>query len=136
MTTMPGAKRIGPISAINVTPMADVMIVLLIVFMIATPILVTPVELPKAAHGRQESETGLVVTLGQDGRIRVGKELMASETLFITLKEGLEEVPEGLVLLKADAKLPYGEVKSVMNLCRRAGAKQVALMTKPERDRP
>ncbi len=130
-----GGRRGGPVSEINVTPMADIMIVLLIIFMVATPAIVSgPVEdLPPARTAEQKQED-VIVWIQRDTTTYLGtRRLGTVGELLPRLQEQLEgRSPEKrIVYLKADENLPYAEVMKVMDLCREAGAEQVALMTAP-----
>jgi biopolymer transport protein ExbD len=118
---------------INVTPMADVMIVLLIIFMVMTPILGEgPVRnLPEAAHTRAHEEGPLVVAIAADasvfvGDARVANTLELSNTLLRELGGGHRQVQ-----VKADAGLPYDEVARVLDACRAVGADEIAFVARP-----
>jgi len=123
------------IAEINVTPMADVMIVLLIIFMVVTPMISKGVDvnLPKAANtAEKKSEGGAIeVAIRKDlvlflGGVRVegGAELRDK------VKQRLEDLPDDakIVQLKADIELPYAEVMKIMDVVREAGAEEVALI--------
>jgi biopolymer transport protein TolR len=124
-------RRGGAIADINVTPMADVMIVLLIIFMVATPIIAgSPVRLPDAMHAAAHSREGRVeIVVRADG---------------VVLLEGspvnVSEVPERLaahgsslpaLTVEADRGASYDDVARVLAACRRAGAAEIALGTRP-----
>ena len=120
---------------INVTPFIDVMLVLLIIFMVITPMLQkgVDVKLPTAGNTKEKKDEpkSITVAIKKDttvflGGVRVEK----TEDLVPQLKEKLEDVPEGsrVVYLKADAELPYSDVMKVMDLAREAGVEEVALI--------
>jgi biopolymer transport protein TolR len=124
-----GSGRKGAIAEINVTPMADVMIVLLIIFMVATPILIqAPVQLPNARQAiEQEGET-LEIVVRSNGLISAGEDVFPSiESLadFLALKTAVAAPPA--VVIQADRAVAYSEVARVLSACRRAGAREVAL---------
>ncbi len=132
-----GGKKGGPMADINVTPMADIMIVLLIIFMVITPMLQKGVDvvLPKAANTkeRKEEQKTITVAVKNDASRSTyigGNKLDKQEDLVPQLKERLEELPEGqrLMYLKADQNLPYGDVMKVMDLMREAGVEEIALI--------
>jgi biopolymer transport protein ExbD len=128
-------RRAGPLAEINVTPLADVIVVRLIIFMIAVPILSSDpaVRLPGALHaGHQEREL-LVVTLHRHGRVMIGSREILGPELFGQLRGRLLDLPEAdrIVYVRADEGLPYSQVERVLDLSREAGAGQVALMTEP-----
>jgi biopolymer transport protein ExbD len=130
-----GGSKGGVMADINVTPMADIMIVLLIIFMVITPMLQkgVDVKLPTAGNTKEKKDEPKTITVAVKkdsstflGGVRVEKQ----PDLVGLLKEKLEDVPEGsrVVYLKADAELPYSEVMKVMDLAREAGVEEVALI--------
>jgi len=130
-----GGSKGGVMADINVTPMADIMIVLLIIFMVITPMLQkgVDVKLPTAGNTKEKKDEQKTITVAikRDsstflGGVRVEKQ----PDLVGLLKEKLEDVAEGnrIVYLKADAELPYSEVMKVMDLCREAGVDEVELI--------
>ena len=122
----------GAISDINVTPMADVMIVLLIIFMVTTPLLneAHGLTLPGSRTAGEQHE-GSVVLVHATGVIEMSGESFASPAeLTIRLQARLEGTPGAsrLVQVKADRGLAYGQVLAVLGACRAAGADRIALM--------
>ena len=131
-----GGKKGGPMADINVTPMADIMIVLLIIFMVITPMLQkgVDVKLPQAGNTkeRKDEPKTIVVAVKKDTTTYLGGTKLASqEELLPQVKERLQDLPEGgrMIYLKADEQLPYSEVMKVMDLCREAGVEEVALIS-------
>ena len=136
-----GGKKGGPMASINVTPMADIMIVLLIIFMVITPMLQkgVDVKLPQAGNtkDRKDDAKTIVVAIKKntDTFLQVGstptKKLDRAEDLVPLVKERLQDMAEGsrMIYLKADEGLPYSEVMKVMDLCREAGVEEVALIS-------
>ena len=123
----------SPMSEINVTPLVDVMLVLLIIFMITAPLLTTgiKVDLPstdsKALPGQDEPIT---ITLTADGSLYIGENIIKKSTLLVTLNAiaGIEK--KSRIFVKADENLPYGEVIQIMSLITNSGYTKVALLTK------
>jgi biopolymer transport protein TolR len=128
-----GGKRTGPTAEINVTPMADIMIVLLIIFMVATPLITqSGVNLPPASHTRDATTRPIVVVLTLDGVLTLeGSTARDVVAVSSEVRGRLEGVAAGtrLVHLKADTALPYDEVQRVMDILRELGAEEVALLT-------
>jgi len=129
-----GGKE-GPMAEINVTPMADVMIVLLIIFMVVTPLLQKGVDvrLPQASNTAERKEQPKIPTVAvrRDRTVFLGMERLDSQAALLPLlREMVQDMAEGtrLAYLKADEELPYSEVMKVMDLCREAGIEEVALI--------
>ena len=130
-----GGKKGGPMANINVTPMADIMIVLLIIFMVITPMLQkgVDVKLPQAGNSkeRKDEPKTIVVAVRKDTATYLGSQKLDDQSqLQPLIKERLQDLPEGsrMIYLKADQELPYAEVMKVMDLCREAGVEEVALI--------
>jgi biopolymer transport protein TolR len=133
-----GGSKGGPMANINVTPMADIMIVLLIIFMVITPLLQKGVDvvLPKAGNTkeRKDEPKSIVVAIKKDSTTYLsGQKLDNQAELLPKVKEKLQDLPEGarMIYLKADDALAYSEVMKVMDLVREAGAEEVALIAEP-----
>jgi biopolymer transport protein ExbD len=130
-----GGKKGGPMADINVTPMADIMIVLLIIFMVITPMLQkgVDVKLPQAGNTkeRKDEPKSIVVAVKKDTTTYLGTQKLDDQNQLQGLvKERLQDLPEGsrMIYLKADDQLPYAEVMKVMDLVREAGVEEVALI--------
>jgi biopolymer transport protein ExbD len=130
-----GGKKGGPMADINVTPMADIMIVLLIIFMVITPMLQkgVDVKLPQASNSkeRKDEPKTIVVAVKKDGTTYLGAAKLENQAeLLPQVKERLQDLPEGarIIYLKADDAMPYSEVMKVMDLVREAGVEEVALI--------
>jgi biopolymer transport protein ExbD len=135
MSMAVGGKKSGPVADINVTPMADIMIVLLIIFMVITPMLQkgVDVKLPLAANSVEKKEQAklveVAIKLNKDTFLK-GIKIERPEEFVPRVKEALEELPETerVVYLKADQALAYSEVMHVMDLLREAGVEEIALI--------
>ena len=132
-----GGSKGGAIADINVTPMADIMIVLLIIFMVITPMLQKgiDVKLPMAGNTkeRKDEQKSVTVAIKNDNDKTTflnGIPMPNRAELVPQLRERLEDMPEGqkIVYLKADRELEYGEVMKVMDLMREAGVEEIALI--------
>jgi biopolymer transport protein ExbD len=134
MSMAVGGKKGGAIADINVTPMADIVIVLLIIFMVITPMLQkgVDVKLPTAAFTKERKDEPKTITVAITKATKTFLNGIPVDQADLTaeLKERLEEMPDGgkVVYLKADEGLNYGEVMKVMDLCREAGTEEVALI--------
>jgi biopolymer transport protein ExbD len=126
MSTGRGAR--STISEINVTPMADVMIVLLIIFMVMVPIMGRPVNLPDASEAREKKAEKIEVVLGQNGLITLGEERFSTAAALgdhLALRYADRQAP--MVLIQADRDAAYAEVEGVLEACRQAGAAEILL---------
>jgi len=132
-----GGPSNGPKSEINITPMVDVVLVLLIIFMVVTPLLQKnkDVVLPQATHidERTKEEDPLTVSITSDEKVWVGAGEVAMRDIQKIVKQTLAESPERLVLIKGDERLHMKQVRLVMKEVQDAGAKAVGLgVDKPE----
>jgi biopolymer transport protein TolR len=122
-------------SNINVTPMADIMLVLLIIFMITTPLLQDSitVNLPKARNPLDtQTEKQVVLSLTREGHIYWGKKQLTEEEMVKALIERFSAEINKTIFVRADQTLSYGKVVHVVNECRKAGVDCVGLMTERE----
>ena len=121
-------------SAINVTPLVDVMLVLLIIFMVVTPMLQKgpPVIMPRASDPpkKPEEKTQILVTVSQSKDLYIEKDKMPSEAEFAArLAEEYLRNKNATIVLKGDARLTYGDVKKVLLKVKEVGFEQVGLIT-------
>ena len=133
-----GSSGNDSISQINVTPLVDVMLVLLIIFMVTAPILQqgVPVDLPKVAAGPLSGEQEqLVVNVGKTGQLFLNDTPMTPEQLTEKLKAIAAARPDRQLYVRADQAVPYGQVMRVMGAVRDAGLVRVGLVTEPPPDR-
>lgn len=124
---------------INVTPMADIMLVLLIIFMITAPLLQSgvTVNLPKAKNPldapEADSKEAVVIALNREGRLFLSKSLISESELFEFLARRFSggEINK-TIFLKADTAVAYGRVVEIVNGCRNAGVERIGLMAEKE----
>jgi biopolymer transport protein TolR len=136
-------RRLGTnvVAAINVTPMADVMLVLLIIFMITTPLLQSgiTVNLPKAKNPldapEADSKEAVVIAVNREGKLYLAKMQKSEEEIYDFLQKKFSggEINR-TIFLKADTALPYGRVVQIVNGCRRSGVERIGLMAEKERE--
>lgn len=123
-----------PISEINITPMVDVMLVLLIIFMITAPLLATgvPLELPSTSAKKvSQPKKPMIVSLGPDGSIYVGEDQVTTDTLVPTLKAVRQAEGDAVVYVRGDKSRPYGEVMEILGRVGESGYSRVSLMSQP-----
>ena len=118
---------------INVTPFVDVMLVLLIIFMVAAPLLTVgvPVDLPKTAASALpgDNEEPLTVTLTADGRVQIQTTDVLREELIGKLRAIAAERSSDRVFLRADGAIPYAQVMQIMGALNAGGFSNVGLVT-------
>ena len=126
----------GPMGEINVTPLIDVVLVLLVVFMVITPLLSSglPVDLPKATTTVTVNDVGqhIVISITEDGRWAVEQDEATEDTLIDLVNEKYRENPERSVLIKADRRLEYGQVREVMDILAEARMTSVLVAANKE----
>ncbi len=124
--------RHGAISEINVTPLVDVMLVLLIVFMVAAPLMTTgvPLELPKTQAKQLNTATEpLTISVKSDGTIYIQETLIKIEELAPKLQALAKNGPQEQLMLRADTAVAYGKVMEVMGTLNQAGYTKIGLVT-------
>ena len=128
-----GKSRSGLVSEINVTPLVDVMLVLLIIFMVTAPMMTQglEVDLPETtAKSLRQKEEPVIVTLNKEGKIMLGK----TEVHQALLRQQLEKLylrdTEQPIFLKADKDVPYGKVVTIMADIKASGFDKLGMITK------
>ena len=128
-----GGAKGGVKSDINVTPLCDVMLVLLIIMMIVAPLLQqgVSVTLPKAQNtvDKPEVQGQTVVAIGKDKSMYVNAKPVQEHEMATRVNEILENAKEKVVLIKADEEVEYGAVMSAMDSLRQAGVEDIGLIT-------
>ena len=130
-----GGAKGGVKSEINVTPLCDVMLVLLIIMMIIAPLLNegVPLALPKAQNGidKPEVQGQTVISIGKDKTMYVNARPVQESEMTTRVTELLESQKEKVVLIKADEEVEYGAVMLAMDQLRQAGIEDIGLITLP-----
>jgi len=121
-----------PMSDINMTPLIDVMLVLLVIFMITAPLMTTSLklDLPKT-EGARPSDAPLFIALSIDaqGGMFVGDESVTAEVLLQRARDAARRDPMTEVQLRADSRVPYGRVAELIGLVQEAGLSRVGFVT-------
>jgi len=132
-----GGAKGGVKSDINVTPLCDVMLVLLIIMMIVAPLLQqgVNVKLPVATNTTDKPETQgqTVVAIAKDKSMYVNAKPVQENEMATRINELLENAKEKVVLIKADEEVEYGAVMSAMDQLRQAGIEDIGLITDPKK---
>ena len=123
------------ITKVNVTPIIDVALVLVIILLVTAPMMSVsdlPVRLPEARTREAEDERNVSVTLGTDGALAVDDRTVTAATLGPAVAERLAQPGNAgvLVVVRADTATPYASVKSALESIRQAGAKRIAIATR------
>ncbi|MCW2318677.1 biopolymer transport protein ExbD/biopolymer transport protein TolR [Rhodoblastus acidophilus] len=125
-------SEVAPMADMNVTPLVDVMLVLLIVFMVAAPLMAVgvPVDLPKvAANPLNEQKPPIAVTIDAEGRYFIDKKEIAGDDLIDELKASAENDKERRIHVRGDKNVTYGKVIEAMGKVNSAGFTKVALVS-------
>jgi biopolymer transport protein TolR len=125
----------GILSEINITPLTDIFLVLLIIFMITSSAMIESggkINLPKAVATQSESR-GTTVTLTPKHEIYVNQKKVSEENLETTLKDALNGSADKTVILRGDRDVLLGDTVKVMSMIKRAGASEIAIAAEAER---
>ena len=124
-------------SDINVTPLVDVCLVLLIIFMVVTPMLQkgVPINLPVTSEPEKtpDTEKQLQISVKGDNIVYLGPQAIRKEQLQTALEEIHQRTPDREVAVKGDRTVKYGEVLDVLKACREVGFNDVGLIAQPEK---
>jgi biopolymer transport protein ExbD len=121
------------IAEINITPLTDVFLVLLIIFMVTTSVVASQgksVDLP-GAEVSDTTPSGVTVTVTSEGEILVDDLVVTSDTLYPVLEEALGKSRDKLVILRGDKRVLLGQAVNILDLAQKAGATGIALATRP-----
>ena len=135
-----GGAKGGVKSDINVTPLVDVMLVLLIIMMLIAPMLQSGVSmtLPVAANTVDKPEVSeqTIISVAKDKTLYLNAKAVAEDDLAQKLKDMLETKTEKIVLIKADEEVDYSAVMAAMDQMRKAGVEDIGLITDPKKEKP
>jgi biopolymer transport protein ExbD len=127
-----GGGRMGVRSEINITPLVDVVLVLLIIFMVIVPILQMGYEVrvpPKVTGFTPPTDSDqVIVRIDHDGRYYINKQQFSAQDFPARLREAMTGRSRKLAFLAADGELPYGQVATFLDLCRHNGAENIGIV--------
>src|SRR5690242_14639751 len=136
MSKKPQSEELVPLAGVNIIPVIDVSLVLLIILLATSPILNLPgfeVKLPKAVTA-ESKEKNISVSLSVKGEMAVNEQTVNDTTLIPALQKELKDKEDFLVIIRADQGVAYGKVEEVMDLAKRAGAQRIAIATQQEQE--
>ncbi len=119
---------------INITPLTDVFLVLLIIFMIATPVIVKGIKVKLPMASTQSPVTGIVVTITKGNNIYINDRPVKFTELNMSLDTKLKETPDKLVIIKGDRDIKLGFAVNILDIAKKSGAERVAIATEFEGD--
>ena len=129
-----GSSESDIVAEINITPLTDIFLVLLIIFMVTTSIIANQgkqVDLPSAAVA-SAAPAGVTVTVAADGEISVDGQVVALDGLRLVLEDALAAAREKVVILRGDRQVVLGRAVGILDLAQQAGATGIALATQRE----
>lgn len=130
----PSSDENTPLSDINITPLVDVMLVLLVIFMVTTPLMENgiPIKLPKAsAKALPQDEKATTINITKDARVYLDKEEVSLETLYGKLMNYYKDKHKKEIFVRADDAVAYGIVARAMASAKSAGIDKIGLVTEP-----
>jgi len=133
-----GGRRIGTsLAEINIVPLVDVVLVLLLIFMLTAPMMYRGIDvnLPRASAKPTAVEERLVLTVTKDRTLFLNDRRLTAAGLEGSLREAFRNRTDKTLYLKADAGLSYGAVVETMDMVRRAGIERLGMVTEPARGR-
>ena len=121
------------ISDINVTPLVDVVLVLLIIFMVTAPVLQSGIEVnvPKTRTVKEITEERLVISINKDQRVFLGNDPININEIKNRLRQKIRDPQHQSVFLRADEDVPFGAFATVMDAVKQAGITNVSIVTQP-----
>ncbi len=130
-------KKGGPVAEINVTPLVDVMLVLLVIFMITAPLMLNGIKLnlPKTKETNPVSLTTqqVILSMSRSNELFLGKDKILLAELVPEIRAQFKDTKTDTLFLRADNMLKYGDVARIMSHLRRSGISKIALVTETEK---
>ena len=128
-------RRYAPIADINVTPLVDVMLVLLVIFMVTAPMMTAgvPLDLPQSRAGPLNVDAKpITLSIKVTGQVFLGESELKDDEIVPRLTASAKQGPEERVFVRGDKRVDYGRVAQVMSIVTGGGFKRVALVTEPD----
>jgi biopolymer transport protein TolR len=131
-TTSAGGTRTS-LAEINITPLVDVVLVLLVIFMITAPVLQSGIEvaIPKTKTVKEITEQRLVLTIDRDQQVFLGDKAVNIHNLPQLLRQPGADPSKKIIYLRADERVPFGAFASLMDAVKQAGITNISIVTQP-----
>jgi biopolymer transport protein TolR len=131
-TTSTGRTQTG-LSDINITPLVDVVLVLLIIFMVTAPVLQSGIDVsvPKTKTVKQITEERMVITINKEQRVFLGNDAININEIGAKLRQRIRDPRNQSIFVRADENVPFGAFATVMDAVKQAGFNNVSIVTQP-----
>jgi biopolymer transport protein ExbD/biopolymer transport protein TolR len=131
-TAANGRTRVA-LADINITPLVDVVLVLLIIFMVTAPVLQSGIEVnvPKTRMVKEITEERLVISIDKQQRVFLGNEPININSIGATLRKKVRDPQHQSIFLRADEDVPFGAFATVMDAVKQSGITNVSIVTQP-----
>ena len=128
-----GSRNHRALADINITPLVDVVLVLLIIFMVTAPILQSGIELsvPKTKTVKEITEERLVISIDRKQRVFLGNDPININEIAARLRQRIRDPQNQAIFLRADEEVPFGAFATVMDAVKQAGISNVSIVTQP-----
>jgi biopolymer transport protein ExbD/biopolymer transport protein TolR len=131
--TSPNGRTQTALADINITPLVDVVLVLLIIFMVTAPVLQSGIEVnvPKTRTVKEITEERLVITINKDQRVFLGNDAINIHEIADKLHQRIRDPHNQFIFVRADQDVPFGAFATVMDAVKQAGITNISIVTQP-----
>jgi biopolymer transport protein TolR len=131
--TSPNGRTQTALADINITPLVDVVLVLLIIFMVTAPVLQSGIEVnvPKTRTVKEITEERLVITINKDQRVFLGNDAINIHEIADKLHQKIRDPRNQFIFVRADQDVPFGAFATVMDAIKQAGITNISIVTQP-----
>jgi biopolymer transport protein ExbD/biopolymer transport protein TolR len=131
--TSPNGRTQTALADINITPLVDVVLVLLIIFMVTAPVLQSGIEVnvPKTRTVKEITEERLVITINKDQRVFLGNDAINIHEIGAKLHQRIRDPRNQFIFVRADQDVPFGAFATVMDAVKQAGITNISIVTQP-----